>query len=121
MSKLDIIRETLEQFGKTYYGNADPEMTEPWNYTVFRRSELSKSTNASGFVRRYAIAIVRENYIPEGLEFDVIKAILNATNLRLADTAATYSYVYKGNTDLVVEVCLITFAEPIKGCPINGE
>lgn len=118
MSKLDIIREALEQFGKTYYGNADPELTEPWNYTVFRRAELSKSTNGNGFVRRYAVAVVRENYIPEGLEFEIINSILETTNLRLADTAATYSYVYKGNTDLVVEVCLITFSEPIKGCKV---
>lgn len=121
MSKLDKIREALADFGKTYYGNADPNITDPWNYTVFRRSAISKAPNGQDFVRRYVVAIVRENYIPEGLEFEIVQAIQNATNLRASNTEATYSYVYKGNTDLVVEVCTLTFSEPLKRCKALGE
>ena len=118
MSKLDQIRAVLEKFGATYYGNASPEVSETWDYTVFRRAELSKALN--DFVRKYTVAIVRESYIPENLEFEIIKAIVDETNLRLSETSAFYSYVYKGSTDLVVEICVLTFFEPLKRCKVLG-
>ncbi len=120
MSMLDKIREALKPFGVTYYGNATPANTDPWDYYVFRRSNLKKASNGVDFVRHYAVAIVKENYIPEGHEFEIIDAIRKATKMRLANVDITYSYVYKGQTDLVVEVALITFAEPLKGCGVNG-
>lgn len=120
MSMLDTIRDTLQDFGETYYGNAYPKESDPWDYYVFRRSILKKASNGTDFVRRYTVAIVKENYIPEGHEFEVINAIRAATKMRLADVDITYSYTFKGATDLVVEVALITFAEPIKGCSVNG-
>lgn len=117
MSMLDKIRDTLQEFGTTYYGNAIPKEGEPWDYYVFRRVLLKKSgKSGTDFVRRYAVAIVKENYIPEGHEFEVIKAVREATGLRLADVDTTYEYTFKGSTDLVVEIALITFAEPLKGC-----
>lgn len=117
---LDKIRDTLETFGKTYYGNAAVKNGEPWDYYVFRRQALKKSgSGGTDFRRHYVVAIVKENYIPEGHEFEVIKAIRDAVpRLRLADMDITYSYTYKGATDLVVEVAMITFSEPIKGCEI---
>lgn len=116
---LDKIREALEAFGKTYYGNATPANNDPWNYYVFRRAALKKSgAGGNNFRRHYTIAIVKENYIPEGHEFEVITAIQEKTKMRLADTDITYSYVMKGATDMVVEVALITFSEPIKGCEV---
>ena len=118
MSKLDQIRAVLEKFGATYYGNASPKVSETWDYTVFRRAELSKALN--DFVRKYTVAIVRESYIPENLEFEIIKAIIDETNLRLSETSADYSYVYKGSTDLVVEICVLTFFEPLKRCKVLG-
>lgn len=118
MSKLDQIRAVLEKFGATYYGNASPEVSETWDYTVFRRAELSKALN--DFVRKYTVAIVRESYIPENLEFEIIKAIIDETNLRLSETSAVYNYVYKGSTDLVVEICVLTFFEPLKRCKVLG-
>lgn len=120
MSMLDTIRDTLQGFGETYYGNAYPKEGDPWNYYVFRRSILKKAGSGADFVRRYTVAIVKENYIPEGHEIEVINAIRAATKMRLADVDITYSYAFKGATDLVVEVALITFAEPIKGCNVNG-
>lgn len=120
MSTLDTIRETLEAFGNTYYGNANPENNEPWNYYVFRRYALKKAGSGSDFIRRYTVAIVKENYIPEGHEFEVINAIREKTRLKLADTDITYSYVFKGSTDLVVEIAVITFSEPLKGCKVIG-
>lgn len=118
MSKLDQIRAVLEKFGATYYGNASPKVSETWDYTVFRRAELSKASN--DFVRKYTVAIVRESYIPENLEFEIIKAIIDETNLRLSETSAVYNYVYKGSTDLVVEICVLTFFEPLKRCKVLG-
>lgn len=115
MSMLDKIRDTLQEFGTTYYGNADPKEGEPWNYYVFRRVLLKKAgKSGTDFVRRYSIAIVKENYIPEGHEFEVIDAICEATGLKVAEEDITYSYTFKGSTSLVVEVALIPFVEAFK-------
>lgn len=122
MSMLDTIRETLETFGDTHYGRADVETTETWDYFVFRRVNLKKKgSGGTDYNRYYQVAIVRENYIPENYEFEIIKAICTATRMRLADVDVLYDYTFKGATDLIVEVALITFTEHIKGCVINGE
>ena len=119
MSMLDKIRDVLERRGTTYYGNATPDEREPWNYYVFRRVVLKKSgTGGTDFRRHYMVAIIKENYIPEGEEFEVIKEIREATKMRLADVDISYGYTHKGATDLVVEVAVITFSETIKGCEI---
>lgn len=113
--KLDKIRDALQTFGKTYYGNADPDINEPWNYYVFRRVRLRKTGTANvGYNRRYVVAIVKENYIPEGHEFEIINAICEATGLKVAEEDITYSYTFKGSTSLVVEVALIPFVEAFK-------
>lgn len=121
MSRLDKIREALKEYGTTYYGNGTPDISDPWDYYVFRRANLKKAGSGTDFVRHYVVAIVKENYIPENHEFEIINAIKEKTGLRLAETDITYSYVYKGATNLVVEIAMITFAEPIKGRCINGE
>lgn len=117
---LDKIREVLGTFGKTFYGTATPADKDPWDYYVFRRAVMKKSgSGGTDFRRHYHVAIVKENYIPEGHEFEVISAIRSAIpRLRLADVDITYSYTTKGATDLVVEVALITFSETIKGCEV---
>lgn len=121
MSILDKIREALEPFGETYYGNANPSTSDPWNYYVFRRATMRKAgAGGTDFKRYYVVAIVKEDFIPDGHEFEIIDAVRAATNMRLADVDISYEYTFKGSTDLVVEVALITFAEPLKGCRVNG-
>lgn len=117
MSKLDLIRKALEPFGKTYYGKANPKEGEAWEYYVFRRKKMKKkATSSADYKRFYEIAIVKEDYIPENHEIEIIKAIEEKTKLRLADDDIVYDYTFKGATDYVVEVAVITFAETIKGC-----
>ena len=118
MSRLDLIRDALEPFGKTYYGKANPSESDTWDYYVFRRNVLKKATNGTDFLRRYTVAIVKEDYIPENHEFEIIKAIREKTKLKLADVDINYDYTFKGATDFVVEVCTITFTEPLKDCEI---
>lgn len=119
MSMLDKIRSVLSDFGTTYYGKANPNITDEWNYYVFRRTNLKKKgAGGTDFTRCYTVAIVREDYIPENHEFEVIKTVREHTGLRLADTDIQYDYTFKGATDLVVEVAIITFAEPLKGCDV---
>lgn len=119
MSMLDKIRDTLQDFGKTYYGKATPKENEAWNYYVFRRASIrKKGSGGTDFTRYYTVAIVKEDYIPEGHEFEVIKAICEKTRMRLADVDIAYDYVTRGATDLVIEVAMITFAEHLKGCEI---
>ena len=114
-SKLDIIRDTLNTFGKTYYGNADPDKKEPWNYYVFRRVRLRNTDKANvAYKRVYIVAIIKENYIPEGHEFEIIEAITEATGLKVVDEDILYDYSFKGETDLVVETAVIPFVEAFK-------
>lgn len=115
MSKLDKIRDVLNTFGKTYYGNADPDINEPWNYYVFRRVRLRKTDKANvAYKRVYIVAIIKENYIPEGHEFEIIEAITEATGLKVVDEDILYDYSFKGETSLVVEAAVIPFIEALK-------
>lgn len=117
MSKLDLIREALKPFGKTFYGKANPKDGDEWNYYVFRRKRVKKKASTStDYKRFYEVAIVKEDYIPENHEFEIINAIEKETKLKLADDDIVIDYTFKGSTDFVVEVAVITFAETIKGC-----
>ena len=118
-SLLDAIRDVLTNFGTVFYGLAGAEPNEVWDYLVFRRTELRKK-NQVDFARDYTVAIVKENYIPEGFDFLVIDAIETNTKLRLSQNGAEYSYLFKGNTNLGVEVLTLHFVEPIKRCSIDG-
>lgn len=119
MSKLDKIRDTLKDFGKTYYGKANPDINDVWDYYVFRRVNLrKKGSGGTDFTRCYMVAIVKEDYIPENHEFEIIKAVCKKAGLRLADNDIQYDYTFKGATDLVVEAATILFAEPLKGCDV---
>lgn len=118
-SMLDAIRDALSEFGRVFYGMSQAELSEQWDYIVFRRTELRKN-NQVDFARDYTVAIVKENYIPEGYEYEVINAIESATKLRFSQKGAAYSYMFKGNTDLVVEVLTLQFTEHIKRCSLDG-
>lgn len=116
---LNEIKEALEQFGLPVYYGQSTHKNSNWNYFVFKRSHTKKAGKSEcDFVQYYQVAIIHEDFIPEGFEFDVIKAVKEATGLRLADSDFSYNYTLKNETDLVVEILIIEFAKARKGCDV---
>ena len=117
---LEKIQETLEEFGyPVYYGRSFCKPQDAWNYFVFNRQNVSKSGKSScDFNYYYQVHIIMEDYIEEGFEMNVIKAIQEKTKLKLVDTPMQFNYVTKSSTDMVVEMLTITFTKPVKGCDI---
>ena len=113
---LNEIKEKLEEFDRNvFYGAVDNSMKETlWNYTVFNRVKLSPSQNRTGFTAEYAVHIVREDFIPEGLEEKVMAALSSIKGVRIDINGGSYDYVTKPSTDTVVEMFSINFFVPRK-------
>ncbi|MCQ2479028.1 MAG: hypothetical protein MJ120_00200 [Clostridia bacterium] len=122
---LDKIGNALLPFGNIFRG-AFPrekeikEIDDCWDYIVFRKKTPSRAETLIDFRQTYEIAIVRENEIPSYLVFAVIKAVQGAIPRLKFKESSSYEQGYKGNTDLQIEIVLLTFAEQIKGCEICG-
>lgn len=113
---LNDLRDVLQKIdNKVFYGLAPRQIKNEWNYIVFRRNVMKKN-NSTSFTDYYVVAIVRENFVPSGLEFNVINEIEKNTMLRLADKDAQYEYIYKKDTDLVCEVLMLEFYKSKKRC-----
>lgn len=113
---LNDIKNALKEFDENvFYGLADPKMKdELWNYIVFDRSVKKISENKTGFSTVYSVHIIREEFIPEGLEEEVIKKVLAIPGMKLAGNDGEYVYVAKQNTDTVVEMFSIDFVKASK-------
>ena len=113
---LEDIQAKLEEIdSNVFYGMADEEkITNEWNYIVFMRKALSISDTRQGYSDRFTIAIIRENFIPEGLEEQVIDKMLEIAGMRLASPDCPYSYIKKPNTNVVVELLTIEFVKARK-------
>lgn len=107
--KLELIDENV------FYGAVDNKMKETlWNYTVFNRVKLSPNPNKTGYTAEFAVHIIRENFIPEGLEEEVIEALKTIKGVRVDSDGGTYDYVTKPGTNIVVEMFSINFYIPRK-------
>ena len=117
---LEQIQSTLESFNyPVFYGRSFAKVDDDWNYFVFNRYYIEKNgRNNCDFGYHYQIHIIQENYIDEGFEIEVIKAIQENTRLKLADSSMQFNYVTKSGTDMVVEMLTIEFVRAVKGCDI---
>ena len=113
---LNDIKEKLEEIDENvFYGAVDNRMKETlWNYTVFNRVKLSPNQHKTGYTAEYAVHIVRENFIPEGLEEEVIEALKAIKGVRVNSEGGSYDYVTKPSTNTVVEMFSINFYIPRK-------
>lgn len=113
---LNDIKEKLEAIDKNvFYGAVDKRMKETlWNYTVFNRVKLSPNQNKTGYTAEFAVHIIREEYIPEGLEEEVIEALKTIKGVRVDSDGGSYDYVTKPSTNTVVEMFSINFYIPRK-------
>lgn len=117
---LKKIQDTLESFGyPVYYGRSFAKLDDDWNYFVFNRYYIKKSGKSNcDFNYYFQVHIIMEDYIEEGFEQKVIKAIQENTKLKLVDSSMNFNYVTKNNTEMVVEMLTIEFTKSIRGCDI---
>lgn len=108
---LKQIEEKLQEIDpNVYYGAAWKHDNETlWNYIVFNRRTVKHSTNKTADTDYYDVHIVRENYIPEGLDAEVIAKVTELAGFRLAGNDDTFQYERKPNSDVVLEIQTITF------------
>ena len=114
---LNDIKNKLKEVEKNvFYGMVDPSMKDEtlWNYIVFNRTTKKQNENKTGYTDVYSVHIIRENFIPEGFEEEVISKILEIAGMRLAGTDGVYTYVAKPSTDAVIEMFSIDFVKPKK-------
>ena len=113
---LNEIQTKLKELDEhVFYGMVDNSMQETlWNYIVFNRQKIVENKNKTGYTYYYTVHIIREEWIPEGFEIDVINKMLEINGMRLTGNDPVYSYVPKPNTNIVVEMLSIDFMKAKK-------
>lgn len=113
---LEQIETKLKELDpNVYYGAAWKHKAETvWDYIVFNRKILKHSANKTSGSDYFEVTIIRENYIPEGFETEVINKVTELAGMRLADVDGTYEYMQKPNTTVVVEALTLTFVRARK-------
>lgn len=111
----EITNQLKEVDPRVYYGMVDEEVKETvWDYTVFNRTKFKSTGNKTGYADGYDVHIVRENFIPEGVDLDVIEKMLAIHGMKLASEDGDYNYIQKPNTNIVVEMLTLHFVRARK-------
>ena len=115
---LNDIKEKLQEIDpNVFYGMVDPVMQETvWDYIVFNRKPTKINENKTGYSYHFTVNIVRENFIPEGLDLTVIEKMRSIPGMKLSGADMEYMYVAKPNTNVVVEMLSIDFVKAVKVC-----
>lgn len=119
---LNEVRDALEKFDPiVFYGLTPPKLLdengneiEEWNYTVFNRTKLKSSANKTSYSDAFEVHIVREEYIPEGTDIEVIEKLTALPGVKLAAEDGVYDYMMKPGTTHVVEMLTLTFTRARK-------
>lgn len=111
----DIESKLLEVDPLVFYGKVDEaKVTEEWNYIVFMRKSLSVGTQKKEYSDRFTVAIIRENYIPNGMDTTVIDKMCEIPGMRIANPDCSYAYTQKPGTNTVVEILTMEFVRARK-------
>ena len=115
--RLKLERTLKEIDDNVFYGKIpESALKNDWNYLVFGKKKISISSQSSiNLIDYYWIGIVRENYIPDDFVYDLIDKLNSIPGLKLVSKDGNYDYLFKGKTDLVVEVLTLVFAKTKKG------
>lgn len=106
----DIEAKLKEIDPNVYYGMVDESRKETvWDYIVFNRTIIRHSTNKTSESDRFDVHVIRENFIPDGLENEVIDKLRELPGVKLTGDDSTFTYVQKPNTNIVVEMMSIHF------------
>lgn len=113
---LNDVKTKLEEIDPIVcYGTVDPKLREMvWDYIVFNRVTLSSSSNKTSYSDKFDVHIVREEFIPEGLDLEVINKMLEIPGVRLASSDGEYNYTRKNDTGHVVEMLTLHFVRARK-------
>lgn len=114
---LEEIKEKLEEIGPVvYYGKAGKlKEGDLWNYVVFTRDRFSLSENKTSGSLYINVAVVRENYVEEDMEWKLIKLLQDIPGLRPASDAE-YLYTTKPDTQNVIEILSMDFVIAKRRC-----
>ena len=111
----DIEAKLKELDENVYYGMVDESQSEmKWNYTVFNRRIVRPSANKTAASDYFDVHIIRENYIPEGLDTEYITQLCKLPGVRLAGEDCQFNYAQKPKTNIVVEMLTIPFVRARK-------
>lgn len=113
---LDDIKNKLKEIdSNVFYAMVDTSVKDTvWDYIIFERNALSVNANKTGYSEEYTVRIIREEFIPEGVEIEVIDKMLEIPGMRLKSDGGIYEYVQKPNTNIVVEMFSVGFVRPKK-------
>lgn len=114
-STLDAINDALSVLGyPIHYGTAaNIDKSQPWNYLVFSRDNISGNTNLSSYDTRYAVAVIHEDFVPEEDFRHVVAAMTSIPGMRFSGEAQ-FDYMAKPGTTNVVELMVVRFNKPEK-------
>ena len=117
---LDLIEQALSTVDlNVTFGIADPkDIDAPWNYIVYFRTKLRPNENKNSLTDYFTVAVVRENYVPDDVAYDIIDAMLKIPGMRLASDDMEYDYLKKDD-DIRIEVMTLSFCRAKKRCK-NG-
>lgn len=113
---LNQIKEKLLEIDpRVYYGKVDDAIREErWDYIVFDRKKIRANENKTSYSCYYSVHIVRENFVPEGIEKEVINKMCELPGMRMSGSDLTFDYTSKPNTNETVEMLSIEFVKAIK-------
>lgn len=117
---LDAINEALSGIDdNVIYGTARTLPKDaPWDYTVFGRRRTKLNTGLTSKGCEYDVAVVRENFVPEGMEEKVIGAMRAIPGMApVTGQSVQYYYDRKPGTNVTVEMMVVTFAKSSKMAP----
>ena len=114
----DIKNKLLEVDPVVFYGCVDEESetikSNLWNYIVFNRSKLRTDPSKTSYPDVFEVHIVREEYVPDGIDRDVIEKLRSIPGVKMSSEEGIYNYARKNNTNLVVEMLTLTFTRARK-------
>lgn len=115
---LDDIQQQLRKFDPVvFYGCVDEDSEDiknGWDYTVFNRVKLRAAPDKNSYVDVIEVHIVREEYVPDGTDAEVIALMRNIPGVKLSSEDGTYTYTRKPGTGTVVEMLTLTFTRARK-------
>ena len=111
----DIEAKLQELDPNVFYGVVDRnKLGTVWNCIVFGRTNVKPSTNKTSASDYFDVLIIRENYIPEGFDTEIIKTLTELDGVRLAGNDGRFDYVQKPNTNTVIEMLTLSFVRARK-------
>ena len=110
------ILESIELKSDVYFGMG-PKKPVKYDYIVFNRLKSHYSKDLSSITDYFEVTILREDFIPDDLDSQIIKALTEGiSGLKLSATDTEYMYWKKPNTDVNVEFMRILFYKARKRC-----